>query len=133
VYLLLALLLLVPIAAPWLSPYHPDQHLDIIALKSLPPSVEHPFGTDGYSRDVLSRVLHGSRVSLLVALSSVLLARVLGTLYGALTSFAARAISAVMRGALDTALAIPRILLLLTVTAFMERLHLVELVILVGV
>src|SRR5688500_9093987 len=59
--------------APWLAPYHPSAQLDIIALRSRPPSVEHLFGTDTFSRDLFSRVLYGARVSLSVALLAVLL------------------------------------------------------------
>ena len=47
--------------APWLSPYPPDAQLDIVALRTQPPSWAHPFGTDAFGRDVLSRVLHGAR------------------------------------------------------------------------
>ena len=50
-------LLLLALLAPLLAPYDPIHQPDIVALESLAPSVAHPFGTDQYSRDVLSRVL----------------------------------------------------------------------------
>src|SRR5579872_1806082 len=60
----LAFVALAAIAAPWLAPYRPAQQLDIIALTNQPPSWVHPLGTDFYSRDLLSRILFGARVSL---------------------------------------------------------------------
>ncbi|MBL0937306.1 MAG: ABC transporter permease [Gemmatimonadaceae bacterium] len=131
-WVLLALLIMVPLAAPWLAPHDPNASLDLIALKSHPPTIAHPFGTDSYSRDVLSRVLHGSRISLAVSVCSVAVVLVLGTLYGALTTFAPRALSGLLRRVLDVALAMPRILLLLTVTAFAGSLSLKQLVLLIG-
>ena len=87
-FVLIALLVLVVAAGPLLSPYAPNAQLDIIALRSQAPSLAHPFGTDAVSRDVLSRVLEGGRVSLALALLSVSLSLVVGTLYGALSTLA---------------------------------------------
>ena len=54
----------VALAAPWVAPYGPSITLEIVALKNQPPSLLHPLGTDLYSRDVWSRLVYGSRVSL---------------------------------------------------------------------
>ncbi len=125
-------LALVAIAAPWLSPYPPDRQLDILALRSLGPSTAHPFGTDQFSRDVLSRVLHGARVSLGFAGSAVLLSLMVGTAYGAMTVFTPRRLSALLRRFIDVALSVPRLLVLLTVTAFIGALPIPALVLLVA-
>src|SRR5437868_306152 len=61
---LIALLCIIALFAPFLAIYPPNAQLDIIALKSQPPSFAHPLGTDQYSRDLLSRMLFGARISL---------------------------------------------------------------------
>jgi len=131
--ILVLVLAVLPIAAPWLSPYDPERQLDIVALRSLPPSAAHWFGTDSYSRDVFSRVLHGSRVSLSIAFAAVAVLLVLGTAYGAITALSPRPVSAVLRRTLDLFLSIPRILVLLALSAFVGPLALWQLIVLVGV
>ena len=79
-FVLIALLVCVVVAGPLLSPYAPNAQLDIITLRSQAPSLAHPFGTDAVSRDVLSRVLDGGRVSLALAILSVSLSLVVGIL-----------------------------------------------------
>ncbi|MCE2899799.1 MAG: ABC transporter permease [Gemmatimonas sp.] len=112
---LMALLITVAVAAPLLSPYPPNATLDLLALKSCAPSWAHPFGTDAYSRDVLSRVLHGARVSLAFSLASATLVLVIGTAYGALAAFSPPLLRTVLRRALDVAMSVPRLLVLLAV------------------
>src|SRR3982074_2131632 len=62
----LGTIVLVGILAPFIAPYDPAAQPDIVALKSLAPSLAHPFGTDPYSRDVLRRVIYGARLSLMI-------------------------------------------------------------------
>ena len=62
--------LLAVIAGPWVSPYSPTD-ADFLALLT-PPSAAHPFGTDSFGRDVLTRILYGARVSLAVSVAGVL-------------------------------------------------------------
>src|SRR4051812_29481461 len=78
----LCIIALAALFAPLLAPYDPKVQLDIMNLKGQPPSFAHPFGTDPYSRDVLSRMLHGARVSLSIAIVAVTLAMTFGTLIG---------------------------------------------------
>ncbi|WP_439642338.1 ABC transporter permease [Gemmatimonas sp.] len=129
---LMAVLLAVAIAAPWLAPYPPNEMLDLIALKSRAPSASHPFGTDAFSRDVLSRVLFGARVSLGFALSAVSIALTVGTLYGAAMAFAPSAIATLLRRLLDIALSVPRLLVLLAVAGVSGPLPVTMLVLLMG-
>src|SRR5262249_36648103 len=75
---LLAAIALAGVFAPLLTPYDPNTQLDIIALRSQAPSLAHPFGTDSFSRDVLSRVLFGARVSLAISFLAVTLAALVG-------------------------------------------------------
>jgi peptide/nickel transport system permease protein len=128
----MVLLFGVAIAAPLLSPYPPNATLDLIALKSHAPSWAHPFGTDAYSRDVLSRVLHGARVSLAFSLASALLVLVIGTTYGALAAFSPPMLRTLLRRALDVAMSVPRLLVLLAVAGVAGPFDLAALVVLIS-
>jgi peptide/nickel transport system permease protein len=84
--LVLSLLLLVlALGAPWLAPYNPaSQNLSV---RLSPPSAGHWMGTDELGRDILSRILYGARVSMLVSVSVVLGAGLLGLAVGALAGY----------------------------------------------
>ena len=118
------------VLAPLLAPHDPNASLDLIGLKSQPPSWAHPFGTDPYSRDVLSRVLHGTRVSLSFALLAVALVVVIGTAYGALMAFAPPAFATILKRTLDLLMAVPRLLILLAVAGVAGPLSMTVLVLL---
>ena len=107
--------------APLITPHHPNHPLDIIGLKSQPPSAAHPFGTDPWSRDVLSRVLHGGRVSLAVALLATLVSITVGTFYGAVAGYATGFKAVFFARMLDALLAVPRVLLLIAILAFLTN------------
>ena len=78
----LVIIVLVGLLAPFIAPYDPAAQPDIVALKDLPPSLAHPFGTDPYSRDVLSRVIYGARLSLLIGVLATIVSLTLGVAYG---------------------------------------------------
>ncbi len=118
--------------APWLSPYPPDAQLDIVALRTQPPSWAHPFGTDAFGRDVLSRVLHGARVSLAVSGMAVLVGLGAATGAGVLAAAAGPTMARLLRRAMDVALAIPRVLLLVVVAGFWGPLPTGALVLVIG-
>ncbi len=128
----IALFVLGALFAPLLTPYRPWQQLDIVGLAGLPPSWAHPFGTDRYSRDVLTRMLFGARVSLAIASLAVLLSATVGTLYGAVAGYAGGAVDAVMMRAIDALLSIPRVLLLIAVLALWSPVPVAALVLLIG-
>ena len=128
----LVTLAMISVLAPWLVPYDPDAQLDIVALKSQPPSALHPFGTDPLSRDVLSRVLDGSRVSLAVALASVALSSVLGTAYGSVAGMSGPRVDALLMRAVDAVASVPRVLLLIAVLALWGAVPVPALVLLIG-
>jgi peptide/nickel transport system permease protein len=110
---ILATIVLIGLLAPFIAPYDPAAQPDSVALKSLAPSLAHPFGTDPYSRDVLSRVIYGARLSLAIGLLATLVSLTLGVAYGAIAGYAGGVADAVMMRVLDAFLAIPRLLLLL--------------------
>lgn len=131
----IALLLAIVIpcaAAPIFAPKDPTAQPEPVTEKNRPPSFEHPFGTDLYSRDILSRVLYGGRVSLSVALVATLVSITLGTAYGAIAGFAGGILEVVMMRILDALLSIPRLLLLIAIFATWPQLPLASFVIIVG-
>ena len=129
---LIGLLCLVAIFAAQLAPYPPNAQLDIVALKSQPPSAAHPLGTDQYSRDLLSRMLFGARISLSVAMLAVLLSATVGTAYGLIAGYLGGRVEAVMMRLLDACLAIPRVLLLVAVLALWSPVPLPALILVIG-
>ena len=129
---LLVVLLALAVLAPVIAPYSPTAQPDPAALKDLPPSAAHPFGTDGFSRDVLSRVLHGARVSLGIGVLAMLVAIVVGTTWGAVAGFAGGPLDAVLMRIVDGLLAIPRVLLILAIVVLWERIPLPALILVLG-
>lgn len=129
----LVLLYLAALFAPLIAPYDESQQLDIVAMKNAPPSLSHPFGTDRFSRDVFSRVLYGTRISLEVATLAVLVSAVIGTLFGLVAASAGRTADTVMMRLLDAMLSIPRVLLLLAILALWNPVPLWALILLLGV
>lgn len=128
----LSVLVAAALLAPWIAPYAPGYQLDLATSRLLPPSWAHPFGTDQYSRDLLSRVLHGARVSLGVAALSVALATLGGTAVGVLAGYAGGSLdTALMRG-VDALMAIPRVLLLIAVVGLFGKLDVLPLVLLLA-
>ncbi len=128
----LAVITVVALLAPLIAPYDPIAQPDIIGLKNLAPSLSHPFGTDSYSRDVLSRCIYGARISLTVAALATAIAVTFGTLYGAIAGFVGGALDAVLMRFVDAALAIPRVLLLIAILALWNGLPLWLLVVVLG-
>jgi peptide/nickel transport system permease protein len=129
---ILVTLALIALTAPYVAPYDPRAQPDIVALKYLPPTLGHPFGTDHLSRDVLSRIIFGSRVSLSVAFLSVVVAATVGTGYGAIAGYVGGKLDGLMMRVVDALLSIPRVLLLIAVATLWNGLELTGLVLLLG-
>jgi peptide/nickel transport system permease protein len=130
--IVLGIIVLVGLLAPLIAPYDPSAQPDIVGLKDLPPSLAHPFGTDPYSRDVLSRVVYGARLSLLIGVLATIVSLTLGVAYGAVAGYAGGLIDAVMMRILDAFLSIPRLLLLIGVLVAWPRLSIGGLVVFLG-
>src|SRR5579884_3587958 len=128
----IALLVLAAIVGPMLVHYTGNEQLDIVGMKNRPPSWAHPLGTDQYSRDLLTRVLRGARISLSVGVLAVTLSVTLGTTIGLIAGyFGGRIDNALMR-LLDAFLAIPRVLLLVAVLTLFTPVPLFGLIVLLG-
>ncbi len=104
--------------APLIAPYDPVVQSSPAMERYRPPSQPHPMGTDKFGRDVLSRVLYGSRVSLSVGLIAVILAAFVGTLVGAFSGYLGGRMDEAAMRIVDGFLAFPRLLLLITLVAF---------------
>ncbi|RYY67166.1 MAG: ABC transporter permease [Comamonadaceae bacterium] len=112
--ILLLVVAIVAFAAPWIATHDPQ---DIDPLNRLQPrSAEHWFGTDAMGRDVFSRAIWGSRISLIVGLSVAVLACALGVLLGLIAGFVRWADGLIMR-IMDGLMAIPGILLAIALMA----------------
>jgi peptide/nickel transport system permease protein len=110
--------LLAAILAPLLSPHDP------LAQLSQPfeaPSREHLFGTDELGRDVLSRVIHGARISLPLALLLVALATAIGGVLGAVAGYFRGVVDGLIMRSTDLVFAFPAIILAMVVTAVLGR------------
>jgi peptide/nickel transport system permease protein len=129
---ILAVIVLAGALAPMIAPYDPAAQPDIVRLKSLPPSLAHPFGTDPYSRDVLSRVMYGARLSLTIGLLATLVSLTLGVFYGAVAGYAGGVVDGIMMRLLDALLAIPRLLLLLGILVAWPQLSVGALIVFLG-
>lgn len=81
------------------------------------PNVQHPFGTDEMGRDILARVIHGSRPSLLVSVSSALFALIVGGIVGSIAGFYNEKLSNIIMRIIDVMMAMPAILFALTIIA----------------
>jgi peptide/nickel transport system permease protein len=113
---LFAVLVLVLLIGPLLYRVSPTE-LDL-AIAGSSPSAEHWLGTDENGRDVLSRLLHGGRVSLAVGGLAVAFALVLGSLLGALAGFRRGRLDTILMRATDAMLSIPTIFVVITALAF---------------
>ena len=129
---MIVLLVVAAIFGPMLTSYTGNQQLDIVKLKNMPPSWQHPFGTDQYSRDLLTRVLLGARISLAVATLAVLMSMTVGTAYGLIAGYAGGVVDSVMMRVLDGFLSIPRVLLLIAVLTLWNPVPLSGLIVLLG-
>ncbi|MBU2547157.1 MAG: ABC transporter permease [Proteobacteria bacterium] len=102
-------MILVALLADYIAPYGPNDMLDDMQYKA--PSAAHPMGTDMLGRDVLSRVIHGSRVSLAVGLVSMIAASLLGIPLGIVSGYYGGWIDQIFMRVVDVLLAFPVFLL----------------------
>jgi peptide/nickel transport system permease protein len=121
---------IIALISPWISPYDPiSQDMNV---QHAPPSWAHPFGTDSYGRDQLSRILWGSRVSLVVGILSVLLAMAAGIPLGMIGGYKGGMIDNLVLRFIDIFMSFPIVILGLLVLAVMGP-GLMKIVIAIGV
>ena len=101
--------------APWIAPHEPNR-MDYTAVLS-GPTAEHPLGTDDLGRDLLSRALYGSRLSLEVGIVAVLVAVVLGVPIGLVSGYFGGIFDEAVMRVVDAVMALPALVLALTIAA----------------
>jgi peptide/nickel transport system permease protein len=112
----LVVLTVVCAVGPWLVPWEVDA-LQLDAIRQ-PPTLAHPFGTDDLGRDILVRVLHGGRFSILIGVLAAVLGTGLGTLVGAVAGYAGRRVDGILMRVTDVAYAIPSLPLLIVLASY---------------
>lgn len=103
------------VVGPYITPYDPLT-IDAMARRQAP-SLAHPFGTDNFGRDIFSRVIHGTRISIYVGSLSVTIASVLGIPLGLISGFYRRGIDETVMRLMDAMMSFPPILLALVIMA----------------
>ncbi len=117
--LVLSVVVAVAAAAAWIAPHNPNEQ--VLERRLLPPAWleggtrSHPLGTDHLGRDILSRMMYGSRISLAVGFSAVLISGLLGVAAGLVAGYYGRGYDAAIMRLVDIQLAFPFILLALAV------------------
>lgn len=101
----LVIISLIAILTPWIAPYsYSDQNL---GLGASPPSASHWLGTDTLGRDMLTRIMYGSRISLMVGLLATMVALTIGVFWGTLSGYLGGRVDAVMMRVVDILYALP--------------------------
>ncbi|WP_432349774.1 ABC transporter permease (plasmid) [Shinella yambaruensis] len=112
--IILAVVLVAAVLAPWVAPYAPNKLSIVNKLKA--PSLAHVFGTDEFGRDIFSRAIYAGRISLLVSLGVVIISTVLGVILGVAAGFF-RKLDAPISRLLDAMMSFPDILLAIALVA----------------
>lgn len=112
------LLLILAIIAPWISPYDAENYFDYDRLDQ-GPTLVHWFGVDSLGRDIFSRVLVGTRISLLAGVFSVAIGSLIGTVLGLIAGYYEGWWDRIIMRICDVLFAFPGILLAIAIVAIM--------------
>jgi len=115
---IIVIVFLIAILVPFLSPYDPGK--TGVALKLKPPSFQHYLGTDQLGRDVFSRMLYGSQISLSVGFVAVGISILIGILVGAMAGYKGGWVDSLLMRFVDIMLSFPSFFLILTVVAILR-------------
>jgi len=115
----LILVTLSAIFAPLIAPYSYETQDTMRALSA--PDSEHWMGTDRLGRDLLSRIIYGSRVSLFIGVATTFLAMLIGTVYGAMSGYIGGKTDHFMMRVVDVVFALPDLLMIILITVLMGR------------
>ncbi|MFD1861413.1 ABC transporter permease [Planococcus sp. FY231025] len=113
--LIILFYIFIAVFAPVLAPYHP--HDINLENKLMPPSTEHWMGTDDKGRDILSRILYGSRLSMGVGFAAVIFGAFFGITLGLIAGYYGKWIDSIIMRCMDVLLAFPGILLALAIVS----------------
>lgn len=116
---IIGLLIFIAIFGKFMAPYDPN-YADL-AINKQPPSAAHWFGTDEQGRDIFSRVIAGTRVSLSVGFIAVAFALTIGTILGAIAAYRGGIVDTIIMRCMDVMMSIPDILLAISLMAALGR------------
>ncbi len=111
-FVIVATMVIVAIFANFIAPYDPNE-IDILNSYATPGTEGHIFGTDGYGRDLFSRIVYGARISIFVAVGGTIVGACIGALLGLVAGFFGGIVDTVIMRIMDGMLAFPFILLAL--------------------
>lgn len=115
----LSIIVVLALLTPWIAPYnYEDQDL---YLGATPPSMAHWFGTDVFGRDQLTRMLYGSRISLMVGLVATSVALLIGVLWGTIAGFIGGRVDSIMMRFVDILYALPFAIFIILLTVVFGR------------
>lgn len=117
--LVILLMFIAAIFAEWVAPYHPTQ-IDFMA-RLVPPSPEHLLGTDGFGRDIFSRVIYGARTAMTVGFVAAFVGTSLGAILGVFSAFMGGWVDLAIQRFIDVMLSFPIIVMALIVVAIVPR------------
>src|SRR5215470_6954588 len=117
--LLIVALVGTALLAPVLAPYDPISMKSAERLK--PPSASHLLGTDDFGRDILSRVIFGARISMLLGMGAVAISTILAVIIGIMSGYYGGRIDTVLQRCIDTMMAFPALVVLLTIMAMLGQ------------
>lgn len=109
------IIVMAAILAPLISPYDPLS-IDLDSLR-MPPSFQHPLGTDNKGRDVLSRILYGARISLFVSITATLVSMTIGLSLGLVSGYVGGRLDHAITMLTDVVMAFPSLLLAIGISA----------------
>lgn len=108
---------IIALLAPWITPYDPLASQSLLRFQ--PPSLAHPFGTDHFGRDVLSRTIMATRLNLGIALVAVSVAFAIGTLVGAISGYLGGWVDDLLMRLIDIVLSFPMLVLAMALAVFL--------------
>lgn len=113
----LGIITILAILAPVIAPYDPNQ---VSTAFSKPPSIEHWLGTDQIGRDMLSRLLYATRISLFVGFAATIISTIIGVILGLIAGYFGGVVDIVIMRITDVIMSFPYILLVLVAAAIFE-------------
>ena len=113
------ILVFVALITPFIAPY--DYSYQDLALGASPPSSDHLLGTDTLGRDLLTRMMYGSRISLMVGFLATSVALIIGVIWGTIAGFSGGKTDAIMMRIVDTLYGIPFIILIILLMVIFGR------------
>ncbi len=116
-FVIIILLILLAIFADVIYDYEEDIIKQNISERLISPCAEHPFGTDELGRDILARIIYGTRISLFIGITANLISMVIGSIFGIIAGYWGKKSDMIVMRLMDVFLAIPGLLLAIAIVA----------------